>query len=209
MTGELVFRADFETAPEGAKPSINYLAHETFRAQAVTLQGPTSEQSAALLAGADAATHAWKPALEFRFAPQSGGRLKISFDFYQASYDAGSLNLQVLDLRDGFKSHQTLTLTNDFIQGPGSSDRLFKESMTAGAEARWHRVEWILPLPGGPDADMALRFDGATEGKLRHRHNPEGAVNALRFFLQLNRNADIVYLIDNLTVEKLPPLETP
>lgn len=196
--GELLFQADFES--EDLLPGTRIIYRENAPARAARDQAPGSANHVGVIMGAEGPQHPWQPTIDCVFPSVSGGVLVIAFDVYQASYDSGNLGLQVIDTRNGFNLHQKLAIYNDFVQGPGSSARLFENAVTSGVDARWHRVEWQMPLPGGKKGTMNVNLDGKLESNMRHSWKPDGAVDTVRFWLQHQRNEDILYYIDNISI---------
>ncbi len=203
-TGVVLFQSNFESPPKGKSARLNFQPYKDFKAELVELGSEAESNKALIIAGAEGQQHAWKPLIEFRFKSQCNSLIRISFDFFQASYDAGSLNLQASDAEGKYRVHQTMRIANDFIdQGPGNRNKLFTKSLTAGSDAKWQRFVWQLPAPGGEQFDMKVGLDGNLSSGMRHKKNSEGQINSLRLFLQLRRNADIVYYIDNVLIESV------
>jgi hypothetical protein len=133
-------------------------------------------------------------------------------DLYQASYEKGSLDFQIVDQRDGFDVHYTLLVHNDFIRIPFTAARWFDDTLTAGSEACWHRFSWLFPLPGKITGPMEFSLDGEKVVDAARKHRPEGAVTGMRLYIFQNRNPEIAYYIDNLLIERFethPDLQKP
>ncbi len=199
---------NFDEPPTGQDPEFLSFSHGEYKAEARTLKDETTGETnqVGFLGGAEGEQHSWKPSMGWRFAPQTNGRLKITLDFYQASYDTGSLDFQIVDQHSSkFKEHKNrLVIYNNFVRLQWTPSTWFKDTITAGSEAKWHRISWEVPLPGGGDSEMAVTLDGERIGDIFHRYYPDGAVTTLRLYLFRNRSQDIAYYIDNVLIEKLP-----
>lgn len=206
--GEVVVWMNFDQEPSGQDVEFQTYSHNDYKAETRVLKNPTSgeENTVAFLGGADGEQHSWKPSLGWKFPPQSGGRLKITLDFYQASYDTGSLDFQIVDQHSSkFKEHRNrLVIYNNFVRLQWTPHRWFEDTLTAGKDARWHRLSWETPLPGEGDSEMAVTLDGERIGDIFHRYYPEGAITTLRLYLFHHRSSDIAYYLDNVLIEKLP-----
>lgn len=208
-TGEVLFQSNFESPPKGKNARLNFQPYKNFKAEVIELGSEKDSNKALIIAGADGQQHAWKPLIECRFESQRNSLIRISFDFYHASYDAGSLNLQASDAEGKYRVYQTMRITNDFIdQGPGHRQKLFNQSLSAGSDAKWQRFEWVLPAPGDNEHEMSVGLGGKRTSGLRYKKHAEGQINSLRLFLQLRRNADIIYYVDNVLIEVVRADET-
>jgi hypothetical protein len=194
----------FDDAPEGKGVQFDMFSHAEFKAETRTLTSPGNgvRNAAAFLGGATGDPHDWKPSLGWRFPPQSDGYLRITLDLFQASYEKGSLDFQLVDQRTGFDVHYTLLVQNDFIRVPFTPSRWFEETITAGSEARWHRLSWLLPLPGTITGPMELTLDDEKQVWSTRKHRTNGAITGLRLYIFQNRNPEIAYTIDNLLIER-------
>jgi hypothetical protein len=202
--GDVVLFMSFDGNPEGKDAVFDTFSHADFKAETRVLTDPDTgiQNPAAFLGGAEGKTHEWKPSLGWRFPPQSEGYLKITMDLYQASYEKGSLDFQVVDQQTGFDVHYTLLVQNDFIRVPFTPSRWFEDTITAGSEARWHRLTWLLPLPGRVGDLMELTLDDENKITPARQHRETGAITGLRLYIFQNRNPEIAFYIDNLLIER-------
>lgn len=209
---EVIIKNDFEagSSPEGPEPK--YIGHgDTFVGAAAKedyefAAGASKESEVAMvLTGGEEETHTWKPAIDFEFPSMKGGYLKISFKFRNASLDVGQCLLQIWGVDDQGekeKRYAYLRITSSSVRASGTGQHMFKE-VTSGVSSEWHEIVWTLPLPGTTDSET-LMIDGDKYGDFKQ---PPAAgvveLTRMRFFLQVNKSADVQYAIDEILVEHI------
>ncbi len=208
---EVVIKQDFEpdTVPQGESPRF-YEYGDHFIGIADKEDYPIAEgaskrsESAIVITGGEDEPNSWQPAADFLLPELEGGYLKISFKIRNGSPETADCLFQIWGTTDADKEqlYQNLWFNSNFVRASGTEQYMFK-SVTSGDKSDWHEVEWTIPMPGTEDV-ASLEVDGDTQGEFVESP-PEGfeKLNRFRFFLQMNKAADVQFAIDEVKIEHL------
>lgn len=166
----------------------------------------SSKQALLLRGGAETG---WRPALEYRVPPLAGGWLRVKLQIKQTSLENSQLGLHVANGPDPYHIWANLVFNPTFIRVQNVSKGL-GTTITQGADARWHTLDWTIPLPGNTEAETQFLFDGAEDNFLFKPvadPNEIETVNVIKIWSPRTPNTpDMTYLIDNVVIEHLDKL---
>ncbi|GEM_PF-2054267 len=205
----MIYKHDFEAeAPDHGK-AIRVLNNTPGRIETVASSQqaaaavPEGANSALIFAGGSGNEHSWQPAADIELPNLKHGYLYIGFMIKNASLDASVFGIQISrNVPDSYRLWQQFHLNPGHITVTGTGRGLGKEELSAGVDAQWVKIEWIIPTPGNTEGVPRLLVNGKDQGEIDAAPLTENLeeINLLRLWMAHRRGEDTLFFVDNLVV---------
>jgi len=214
---QVIYQHDFESAIPKAGERIQIL--NTTDAKMVPVASsketaaakPEGANSALIIQGGAGEPHQWQPAGDIALPNLKDGYLYIGFMLKNASFDASLFGIQIADndKKGRYALWQRMRMYPTHISLTGTGRGLGKEELSSGKDAKWMKIEWIMPTPGNTTGVPRLIMNGNDQGAiiLEPIQKDVAHINSLRLWLPGRKGEDTKFLVDDLLVASASTLE--
>ncbi len=212
----IIYRNDFEEKTPDHGAPIRVLNNTPGSIRAVesktdpTVASSAGANSALVLAGGKGNDHPWQPAGDIALPDLKEGYLYMGFKLKNTSTDDSLFGIQISNnTPESYQLWQQIFIHADYITLTGTGRGLGKEDVSAGADAKWMKIEWIIPSPGNRTGRPRLYVNGNDQGMISLEPLSETAsqINLMRIWMPYQRGEASRFLVDDLTVAAAPSLE--
>jgi hypothetical protein len=211
LNAEIEFQDDFEKITPAVGQPVHRMTANDAKIEVVSAPKPEGANKALVIQGGTDEKHDWQPAGDIAIQNGKNGFLYVGFTVKNSSFEPALFGIQLAFKEQPYTYNmwQRLRLYPDRLQISGSGRGLARDKVSAGADAEWMRVEWIVPLPGTKDATPTVSVNGQDQGDFRHEPLTEDleAINNLRFWLPSLRGEDTQFFVDDVLVITAPTRE--
>jgi hypothetical protein len=210
LNAEVVFQWDFESDTPSVGQPVQLMTANDAKIEVASAPKPEGANKALMVAGGTDEPHSWQPAGDISIPNGKTGFLYVGFNVKNASFEPALFGIQIALKEDPYtyNMYQRLRLYPDRLQISGSGRGLARNHVTAGSDANWMRVEWVIPLPGTENATPTISVNSDDQGDFRYEPMTEtDAINNLRFWLPSLRGEDTKFFVDDVLIATAPTRE--